>query len=265
MTFAPACPHKTGTTKDSSTPGTRCSARPKPSPAARTGPDPDDPSLEDLYVDDGTQLGFAPDDVSEWFEFWQALVKDGAAATPEFQLSLSGDLADGLVPTGKGAFQFAWSNQLTAFTEATRGGTVSIHTYPLGDGPDAQPGFYYNASMFLSVSAETEDPDAAISLANALLTDPDVAGELGYERGVPPSPKVQRALLPDASQSEKDSADYIDALAGTITDPPIPAPDGDAKVRDAYLYASEQAGFGKASNKDAIDRFFNDAQDALSS
>lgn len=38
-----------------------------------------------------------------------------------------------------------------------------------------------------------------------------------------------------------------------------------AKVREAYLYASEQAGFGKVPNEDVIDRFFDEAQVALSS
>ena len=217
-----------------------------------------------LFADGGKGLGFAPDDLIEWFEFWEGLVKDGAAASPEVTQAMSPDLADGLVPTGKGAFQFAWSNQLTAYRKAAKG-TVSAHTYPLGDGADAKPGQYFKASMFLSVSADSKSAEAAVKLANGLLTVPDIAGELGFERGYPPSQKVREAILPDASQPEKDSAGFIDGLKGKVGDTPPPPPNATAKVRQAMQYAFEQAGYNKASNKDAVDKFFNDAQAALSS
>jgi multiple sugar transport system substrate-binding protein len=96
-----------------------------------------------------------------------------------------------------------------------------------------------------------------------LLTDAGIAGELGYERGVPPSKKVQRALLPDATPPERAAAEFIEGIADKIREtPPVPPP-GDAEVSKAYQFASEQAGFGKMSNKAAIAKFFDDAKSAL--
>lgn len=217
---------------------------------------------KELYSKDQKKPGFDQSDLVEWFEFWEGLVKDGAAAKPEVQLALSGDLADGLVPTHKAAFQFAWSNQLTAFAEATKD-DVNIHMYPQGNGSDAKPGQYLKASMLLSISAETKAPDATVALANALLTEPKVAGKLGFERGYPPSPEVRKELLPKATPPEKASAKYIDSIKSKVGPTPPPPPQATEKVRQAMTYSFQQAAYGKMSNEKAAAKFFHDAEKAL--
>lgn len=214
-----------------------------------------------FYNSDG-QLAFDASDMEEWFEYWERLAKSKVAVPAETQLATSGEIADGMVARGKAAFEFSWSNLLAAYSEVADDEIV-IHLYPQGNGPDAVPGQYYHASMMLSVSSGTEEPEAVVAFANALLTDIDIAGELGYERGVPPSTKVQEALLSDASPPEAAAAKFIEGIADKVRDtPPVPPP-ADAEVSTAYSFASEQVAFGKASSKAAIDKFFNDAEEAL--
>jgi multiple sugar transport system substrate-binding protein len=214
------------------------------------------------FYDETGQLAFDAADMLEWFEYWERLVSSKVAPPADIQTATSGDIADGMVARGKAAFEFSWSNQLAAYSDVAKD-EILIHLYPQGNSSDAVPGQYYHASMMLSVSARTEQADAAVAFANALLTDVGVAGELGYERGVPPSKKVQEALLPDATPPETVAAKFIEGIADKIrATPPVPPP-GDAEVSAAYTYASEQAGFGKVSNAAAVDKFFDDAQEAL--
>ena len=208
------------------------------------------------------ELGFEPADFVEWMTYWDELSKAKAAIPAEVETASSGDVSDAPILTGKAAFAFMWSNQLTALTAATKD-EIGIHMFPQGDAPDSRPGQFYKASMLLSISAKTDGRDTALELANALLTEPEIAGKLGFERGVPPSPKVRDALVAKATPAERATAEYIQGIEDKIGDPQAPPPQKAAEVEQAFAFSVEQAAFGKLGVEAAVDKFFDDATKVL--
>lgn len=214
-----------------------------------------------LYTADG-QLGYDPADLEEWFEYWIELAEAGAVVDMETAAETLPDLSDWEVPAGRGAFNFHWSNIFPAFVDVS-GDEVGMGMYPQGDGSGAQPGQYYKASMLLSIPAQAEDPDAAADLIHALVLDPEIAQELGFERGVPASEQVAEALRPDASDEELASLEYVESVADMVREVPPPPPEAGGQVEDQLVFYAEEAGFGRMPVADAVDAFFQEAANIL--
>jgi ABC-type glycerol-3-phosphate transport system substrate-binding protein len=214
-----------------------------------------------LYTAEG-QLGFAEEDLAEWFAYWVDLVDRGAAVDFETAAEALDDLSAWEVPSGRAAFNFHWSNIVPAFVEVSED-EIGVGMYPQGDTPGATPGQYYKASMLLSIPTDSNDPDAAADMIRALVLDPEIARELGFERGVPSSEQVRAALRPDASAEEQTSLEYVEFVADKIREVPPPPPQAGPQVEDEFQFYGEQVGFGEMSVDDAVSAFFESAAGIL--
>jgi len=213
------------------------------------------------FTADGA-LGFAPADLAEWIAFWEDLRKAKAAATADLQASAAGDVQNTLLVRRKVMFDFASSNQLTAYASLLKD-EIALHMYPLGPA-GSKPGQYLKPSMLMSVSAKSRYPREAATLIDALLTDPEITSILGSERGIPPSAGVRSALKGKADPVEQKTYEYIDFVGPRVGPLPPPAPLGGNEVTGKHLtFAGQQVGFGKASIDQAVSRFFEDAERAL--
>ncbi|QSB13383.1 extracellular solute-binding protein [Natronosporangium hydrolyticum] len=214
-----------------------------------------------LFTADG-QLGYDPADLEEWFEFWQELAETGGAVDMETTSEALPDLSDWEVPSGRGAFNFHWSNIYPAFVDVSAD-EIGIGMYPQGDGAGAQPGQYYKASMLLSIPSAADDPDAAAELLQALVLDAEIAAELGFERGVPSSEEVREVLRPDASDEELASLEYVEFVEDKVGEVPPPPPEAAGRLDDQLIFFAEEAGFGRMSIPDAVDAYFQEATNIL--
>lgn len=214
-----------------------------------------------LYTPEG-QLGFAPEDLAEWFTYWVDLVEAGGAVDFETAAEALDDLSAWEVPSGRGAFNFHWSNIIPAFVDVSED-EVGVTMYPQGEGAAAQPGQYYKASMLLSIPTASSDPDAAAELLHALVLDPEIAKELGFERGVPSSEQVRETLRPDASPEEQTSLEYVEFVADKIREVPPPPPEAGPQVEEEFIFYGQEVGFGNMSVADAVDAFFDSATGIL--
>ncbi len=213
------------------------------------------------FTADGA-LGFAPSDLAEWITFWEDLRRTRAAATAELQASAAGDVQNTLLVRRKVAFDFASSNQLTAYASLLKD-EIALRMYPLGQA-GSRPGQYLKPSMLMSVSAKTQHPKEAATLIDALLTDPEITAILGSERGIPPSKSVRGALKVQADAVEQKTYEYIDFVSTRVGALPPPAPLGGNEVTGKHLtFAGQQVAFGKAPTDQAVVRFFEDAERAL--
>jgi multiple sugar transport system substrate-binding protein len=213
------------------------------------------------FTADGA-LGFAPADLAEWITYWEDLRKTKAAATADLQASAAGDVQNTLLVRRKVAFDFASSNQLTAYASLLKD-EIALRMYPLG-AAGSRPGQYLKPSMLLSLSAKTGHPTEAATLVDALLTDPEITAILGSERGIPPSARVRGALKDKADPVEQKTFEYIEFVSGRVGPLPPPAPLGGGEVTGKHLmFAGQQVAFGKATIAQAVARFFEDAQRAL--
>jgi len=214
-----------------------------------------------LFTADGA-LGFTRHDLAEWLGYWEDLRKTRAAASADLQASVTGDVQNTLLVRRKAVFDFASSNQLSAYASLVKD-ELGLRMYPLGPA-GSPPGQYLKPSMLLSVSAKTRHPKEAGTLINALLTDPELTAILGSERGIPPSAGVRGALKAKADAVERQTYEYIDFVSTRVGTLPPPAPLGGAEVTGRNLtFAGQQVAFGRASIDQAVARFFADAERAL--
>lgn len=214
-----------------------------------------------LYTEDG-QLGFDKQDLTDWFEYWATLRDSGAVVPPDVQSAAQGDVQNSLVVNRKAVIDFAHSNQLSAYSALTED-EIDMHMYPQGPS-GSEPGQYLKPSMLWSVYSKSKNVDAAIALVNALSTDPDVAGELGSERGIPPSPELADTLKKDADDIEKKVYDYIDFVADKVGPLPPAFPLGAGEVTEQGLTdIGEAIAFGQTSITDGVNQFFENADRVL--
>jgi multiple sugar transport system substrate-binding protein len=208
------------------------------------------------------EIGYDEQDLTEWWEYWDELRRSGAAVPADLQATDLGDVQDSLVARGKSFVDFAWSNQLTAY-QAVTDHDVDIHTYPEGEA-GSPPSWYLKPSMLLSVSAQTEQQEAALALVEALVADPDVAGALGSERGIPPCDRVREAVAADASDTEKRVDEFVAEVTKTAGPLPPPQPLGAGEVNNELLVKmNQEVAFGRMTVGAAVDRFFQDASRAV--
>jgi multiple sugar transport system substrate-binding protein len=214
-----------------------------------------------LFTADGA-LGFTPDDLTEWFTYWDDLRKAKGTPPADVQATAVGDVQNSLVARKKAVADFAHSNQLTAYANVLKD-DLALHMYPQG-GAGSKPGQYLKPSMLMSISAKSKHPKESAMLVDSLLTETSVAAILGSERGIPPSTSVRVALKPKASDVEQKTYAYIDFVTDKVGPLPAAYPLGAGEVTNKILtFASDQVGFGKATISQSVTRFFEDANRAL--
>jgi pectin-derived oligosaccharide transport system substrate-binding protein len=214
-----------------------------------------------LFTADG-ELGFGKPDLAEWIAYWEDLRKTRAAAPADLQATTTGDVQNTLLVRRKVLFDFASSNQLSAYASLLKD-EIGLLMYPQG-AAGSRPGQYLKPSMLMSMSTKTQHPKEAATLIDALLTDPEITAILGSERGIPPSTSVRGALKAKADPIERKTYEYIDFVSSRVGALPPPAPLGGAEVTGKDLmFAGQQVAFGKASIDQAVNRFFEDAARAL--
>ncbi len=215
-----------------------------------------------LFTADGA-LGFTAADLSEWIAYWEDLRRAKGAVPADVQAAAIGsDVANSMVGRKRVPFDFAHSNQLTAYASVMKD-ELGLHMYPQGTA-GSRPGQYLKPSQLMSVSATSRHPTEAALLIDALLTDPEITAILGSERGVPPSTQVRAALEPKAGAVERQTYAYINLVSGKTGPLPPPTPPGGAEVTGkALTFAAQQVAFGKASIAKAVAGFFQDAARAL--
>ncbi|MBB4952146.1 multiple sugar transport system substrate-binding protein [Agrobacterium vitis] len=216
-------------------------------------------SGREFYDKDG-KVTVTADDVASYWQFWADLRKADTVRIKDRTLILDLPIVESGVAAGDTAMSHFWSNQLVGIQTAAKD-KIGAAMVPGKAG--GKPGQYIKPSMFMSLSRDAKDPKAAIAYMNAWVNDPTMTGILGLERGIPASPKVRAALLPNLNEVEKISVDYFDAIQSKVGPLPLPAPKGAGEVRDSFMRTGSEVVLGKMSAKDAAARFIEDAQDIV--
>lgn len=211
----------------------------------------------ELYSNDLKSLGFPQQALVEWFDYWAALRKSGAATSAA---ATQATLADTAEATGVAAIQTADSNQLISY-QATTKHPLDLAMVPSTPGGPA--GRYTEATMYLSVAAKTKQLSKSIKIANLLINDPDVGKKLGMERGVPESSKIAALVAASSSAQDKVTIDYVELVGKHSQNPPQLAPKGAGNVTDALQREAQEVAFGRKSSQQAVDSLFTEAAKAL--
>jgi len=215
-------------------------------------------SGKQLY--NGSDLGFAKEDLVKWFDMWKG-ARDAKAAPPADILAVAnaGDVTKQLVVTGEAITSFLWANQMPELAKNTKD-TLGVVAYP--GNPSAQ---WARASMYLSVFKGCANKDQAVDLINFLVNDVEAGKILGTERGLPSNLDVRAAVEQTVTDANmKTSIAFENTISAQFGQaPPVP-PKGHSTVRTELRKAAESVQFGKATSAQAADAFWAAATAALS-
>jgi len=210
-----------------------------------------------LFVEDG--IGFETADIVAWLEYNQKFFDAGAipsASQITEDASVSQDQS--LFSTGKTAMSMWWSNQLEAL-EGSSGTTLQILRFPSIDGDAMTRQAWYKASMLWSVSARSENPEAAVELINWWINDPASAEINLAERGVPANAEMAEHIQSQLTEPQQRITAFINDIVPELGETPIAPPAGGGNQLGALLlrYGSDML-FGNMTAEEAAQGFVDE-------
>jgi multiple sugar transport system substrate-binding protein len=216
---------------------------------------------KDLYTATG-EIGFGPDDLTEWFTFWAGLRKSGAITPPDL-LANAGE-ASGTHPliAGQVVMTTGWGlAQMQPLTQHA----LDIVVVPRGK--DGKTGQALSGGVLLCIPAKSRNPDGAAKLIDLFVSDTDAIKAMGIQRGFPPSDKALNILMPSLDAADKRDVTYGQYVAEQVAKEGLPAaptaPPGYQDVKTALDAAAKQIAFGKLTIPDGVSQFFSTAKTAL--
>lgn len=212
---------------------------------------------KELFVS-GNQPGFAVEDVVTWLEFHQQFADAGAIPTAsEITEDSSVAFDQGAFIVGNTAMNVYWSNQLQAVAEAS-GGDIAMLRFPSIDGDATTRKAWYKASMLWSVSATTQNPEAAVELINWIVNSPDAGAIELAERGIPANTEVAESISADLSENQQRVLQFINDIVPELGDTPIAPPPGGGQFGTLlFRYATDML-FGNIDAAGAAQGFYDE-------
>ncbi|PWW40043.1 MULTISPECIES: ABC transporter substrate-binding protein [Paenibacillus] len=210
-----------------------------------------------LYDMKNGTLGFAKEDILEWFIYWEQASKSGGVVTPELQVSNPpDDTSKSLLITGKAAMSLLPSNQLAAFQSLTEDKLILL---PVPRGPKGT-GVVFESSQGLSGYANTKHAKEVAILMDFWINDPDAAKILGNDRGVPVTEANRNLLQQEAGPVEEIVYNYTSFVSEAIKTEPFDVsynPPGFAEFSKLAQTTNQEIGFGRKSVEQAVTDFYN--------
>ncbi|MGY4857352.1 ABC transporter substrate-binding protein [Cryobacterium sp. AP23] len=220
---------------------------------------------EDWYAKDGTELGFKPDTLADYFEWVLKLRDSGATDSPEQaveNLSSGGAIEQSPIALHTGATQMLSVNQLGAL-EAASGRETELLLFP-GEADADEVGAWATPAQYFTISAKSEHPAEAAELINFLLNTPESASILKFDRGVPASETVLTAITPELTPVETRIGDYITEVTDLDPSPLArPNPDAASAQTDIFDRVNQDVLFGRITPEEAGQRMFDELSAAL--
>ncbi|GAA3725413.1 multiple sugar transport system substrate-binding protein [Spinactinospora alkalitolerans] len=213
----------------------------------------------DWFDEDGG-LGFARDDLVDWWRYWADLRDAGATPPADVTVAAAGgDVTES--PVGKGTVAMSvYGTSITLPSDDWAYG-------PLPNEAD-NPGAYLMRSVAWAVNAETEHPDEAVELVDFLVNDLDAGAIQGMVRGVPPNQDIAADVYKELDDKERQIADYVDYLGEQGNSRPAPAPDpaGTRNIRsEMFDRHAQEVLFARSSPEQAAEAFMTEAEQLLDS
>lgn len=113
--------------------------------------------------------------------------------------------------------------------------------------------------MAISMSAETEFPEASATFIDWMLNSEEAGQILLSDRGLPANEDVRAAILPELGEAEQYAAEFIEDVSADIEDAPAPPPVGAGEVAAILARYNEQVLFGQMEPMAAAEAFIEEA------
>jgi len=213
-----------------------------------------------LYTAEG-KLAFDAEDTREWFELWAAMRESKACVPPDVQALDKNQIETSMVSLGHAAVSYAHSNQLVGYQTINKEPIV-MHPYPRIEA-GVGGGHYRKPSMFFSISAQSQNLEAAAAYISFFVNDPAAAEILDVERGVPESAAVREYIKPKLDETGAAAVEYISGLGDLAGPLPPPPPLGAGEIDKMLLRVSQEVAFGQHTPQSGAEAFVAEAESIL--
>jgi len=149
-----------------------------------------------------------------------------------------------------------WSNMIVGLQGSAPEGTVlNMTTYPSTNPTTSNFG---RASMFLSISAQSNYPDHAAALVNFWMNTLEAHEIMMAERGVIPQTQIAAAMYPSLPPLNQMQSEFVSWMAdGNSTPVNPPRPEGSGEIIAELEHLTELVALGQLSPEDAAQNFFD--------
>jgi multiple sugar transport system substrate-binding protein len=201
---------------------------------------------EEVWPTDGPGVSEAT--LTSFFEYATNLVATKATPAASLQVeNTTAALDSSLFATNKAAFHMLFHTQISAFGTAS-GTEMKLLRLP-AHATGESPRMVNKASMYWSVSARSEQQEAAAKLVDFLLTDPAATKILTTERGIPAIPAVQQEVAPLLDPQAKVALEFSQAIAPDLVPPPQVTPANASGFSGEFTTTATDVLFGKTSRR----------------
>ncbi|MDK1385309.1 ABC transporter substrate-binding protein [Sinorhizobium sp. 8-89] len=204
-------------------------------------------------------LGFGVEEAKEWYAYWEDLRKRGGTVGADIQTLDQNTIDTNCLALGYSAIGMAYSNQMIGYQLIMKS-KLGIGMLPRAEkgGPS---GHYYRPALIWSVGATTEHGEEAAKFISFFVNDVEAGKILGVERGVPMSPTVREAILPQLNPTEAETVKYINALKDQVGSYPPPAPLGATEFdHRVFRPIADELAFDRISIADAATRLVEEGK-----
>jgi multiple sugar transport system substrate-binding protein len=208
------------------------------------------------FAEDGSPA-FEKADLVAWVERTQPLRDDGVFYPIERTKQV--EPLTGL-QVNEAATELTWDNMMAGYSASA--GTDNVDLLPLPTGTEGSQQFW-KPSMLLSSSATTQEPDAAATLIDFLVNDPEVGKIFGTSKGVPAVQGQKDAMeVADGSVDDK-IVTFEEEVADRVTaETPIPV-EGYGVVEAEFKRLGEELAYGNVTPEEFADQWFQSAETNL--
>lgn len=209
---------------------------------------------ESLYNETNDGVGYTAGGAESWFEHLLKVRDEAGGTSPsEWTEAQAGTFESQSFPTNKTAMSWYWSNQLGVLRTSSDS-DIRMLRAPSQTGNEADNGMYYKASMYWSVSSQSENQEAAADFVNYLANNEEPARKMLVDRGVPVNPDMAAAVRPELGESDQAVVDFLDEIEPKVAQSPSPSPVGAGGVQDVILRYDSEVLFGNLTPAEATEQ-----------
>jgi multiple sugar transport system substrate-binding protein len=210
---------------------------------------------KDVFTEDG-QIAFTEDDLRAWWNQTADLREAGLTYPMERETQIE---PLGGFTVNEAASEMSWDNFLAGYLAES--GAEELVMLPIPSDDPSNLGLFLKPSMLYSIGANSEHPEAAATLIDFLVNDPEVAEIFGTSKGLPASSAQRDAMTLEGVDAQV--ASYEESIAQYLSEAPPPPVEGFGTLEANFKRIGQDLRLGATSVDDAVDQWFAEAESVL--
>lgn len=211
--------------------------------------------------DDKGKIGFSKDLLTEYWNNWLQLTKDGLTISEQSQAEEPSQIEQSFIATGKVLSEQTAGNALPAATAAAP--AEELTTLPFASGSAGLGNMFFTSGW--GISSNSKNTATAAAFINFWTNNDQAASIFKSDNGAVANSKQLQAQIDDANSSAATKQvlqQYQFILGKNVPQPALPA-GYNATFEQSFKREYQNVAFGKMTVAQAVDAFFNEANASL--